>query len=258
MVGKGPRGFDITLESAEPFFGTIHPVNRTGCRINGVGKNRTNYLIPFSSADFCNVRYDSGTNIYTVKIEVNEHQVLVLQRDRTFEFSCEGPSSSKASTLPEQMLLRVSFLEPSENFSAEPVFITNCFASDDLNTSVQIIDDAGCSTNCNLIEEFNYHQNMTAEAAIPSMFRFPKTVKLAITCDVHSRLRIPECQSRCVDQLRTSTVPNIFNNDTDLIEDILQIRPNNMASETQGRRISCVVDVITPDRVLKSAANDGK
>ena len=51
------------------------------------------------------------------------------------------------------------------------ILVRRCFAFDDTDTSLQLVDDRGCVTE-KLISQFEYdHSSGTADATIYSMFR---------------------------------------------------------------------------------------
>lgn len=52
--------------------------------------------------------------------------------------------------------------------------VKSCFAFDQKNSSVALIDDRGCPVNRDVIDNFVYHEGKGyAEAQLQSMFRFP-------------------------------------------------------------------------------------
>ncbi len=60
---------------------------------------------------------------------------------------------------------------PSSMIAAFGILVRRCFAFDDSDTSLQLVDDRGCVTE-KLISSFEYDQEKgTAEATIYSMFR---------------------------------------------------------------------------------------
>lgn len=60
------------------------------------------------------------------------------------------------------------FLFFAANFG---ILVRRCFAFDDSDTSLQLVDDRGCVTE-KLISQFEYdHDSGTADATIYSMFR---------------------------------------------------------------------------------------
>uniref|UniRef100_A0A0M3JCX1 ZP domain-containing protein n=1 Tax=Anisakis simplex TaxID=6269 RepID=A0A0M3JCX1_ANISI len=84
-------GFDLTLTTSQPFFGSLHAMDRyQSCRINGTGRKQLHYYIAFTNTQECNVKYDKKNDLYSIQMEVNEHPVLILQQDRIFDLICAG------------------------------------------------------------------------------------------------------------------------------------------------------------------------
>uniref|UniRef100_A0A0N5AMH9 ZP domain-containing protein n=1 Tax=Syphacia muris TaxID=451379 RepID=A0A0N5AMH9_9BILA len=278
-------GFNVTLETSEPFFGIIHPVNNTECRVFGVGKNETKYQIPFSSGDVCGLQYNPATNTYSVRIEVNKNYFLSLDTDRTFDLSCKAPQQSHQNISPLHPMVftnnsdsenlkqqssigfydgdrrvteviygnpyRLQLTSAKINITGEQYRVTDCIVSNRMNTSLKLVDAIGCLTSCGLINEFKYFNGM-AEAIVPSMFRFPDSLGLEIRCTIaHLSNGFSKCPISCNgthDNLLDETIYG--SNETDFVDEVLNIRRINRSLPNKIDTVNCSVDVITANRLL--------
>ena len=69
----------------------------------------------------------------------------------------------------------------SANFG---ILVRRCFAFDETETSVQLVDERGCKDD-RVISEFEYDSEAgTAEGTIYSMFRLPHSNRTYFQCDV--------------------------------------------------------------------------
>ena len=64
------------------------------------------------------------------------------------------------------------------------ILVRRCFAFDETDTSLQLVDERGCKDD-KVISEFSYDKEAgTAEATIYSMFRLPHSNRTYFQCDV--------------------------------------------------------------------------
>ena len=79
------------------------------------------------------------------------------------------------------MLIFFSVKSISGNFD---IRIRKCFAFDETDTSLLLVDERGCSIE-RLISDFTYDKSAgTAEATLYSMFRLPHSNRTYFQCDV--------------------------------------------------------------------------
>jgi len=197
----------IRVDTALPFYGVLHGPNRTepGCSVTGKGGLKT-YLkidlgVPKGLPGSCGVKYNSATEERRVAIGVRAHNTIELLEDRLYVVTCgkAGFQNSrnevsvvqlkvtdgigKKSTVLEgsPYTLRAEVLNHDPNYG---ILVKNCFAFDNSETSVLLVDDRGCRGQ-KLLSEFSYDDSTgTADATLYSMFRMPNSNRTYFQCDV--------------------------------------------------------------------------
>lgn len=198
----------IQVQTSQPFEGVIHSPNRTepGCSTYGLGGLKTKFEIdltrPEGSEGSCGVKYNAQTEETRVALYVRAHPTIELLEDRLFIVKCgkagfrntrnelsyvqlkvtDGTSRKQSAVLEgSQYNLEIQVLNPDPEFG---ILVKRCFAFDNADTSVQLVDDSGCRAQ-KLISEFVYDDSSSkAEATIYSMFRMPHTNRTYFQCDV--------------------------------------------------------------------------
>jgi len=199
----------IRVDTAQPFDGVVHGPNRTepGCSVQGTGGLKTYLKINLAAAPgtwgSCGVKYDPKTEERRVAIGVRAHNTIELLEDRLYVVTCAkaGFQNSRDEVSVVQMKvtdpgfeqrrdavlegrpysLRVEVVEHDPAFG---ILIKRCFAFDNSDTSVTLVDSRGCRAE-RLISEFVYNDDAgTAEATIFSVFRMPQSNRTYFQCDV--------------------------------------------------------------------------
>ncbi|XP_023331650.1 uncharacterized protein LOC111703818 [Eurytemora carolleeae] len=197
----------IRVDTTQPFDGVIHTPNRTepGCSIEGQGGLKTKFEIdlkkPAGAAGSCGVKYNAQSEETRVGVFVRAHKTIELLEDRLYIVTCgkagfqnsrkeisvvhlkisDGRQKLNAVLEGSQYKLQVQVLNPDPEFG---ILVKKCFAFDDSDTFVQLVDDRGCRAQ-KLISDFSYDDSAsTAEADIYSMFRMPHTNRTYFQCDV--------------------------------------------------------------------------
>jgi len=198
----------IRVHTTQPFEGVIHSPNRTepGCSIFGGGGLKTKLEIdlnrPEGSYGSCGVKYNTQTEETRVAIFVRAHPTIELLEDRLYIVKCgkagfrntrdersyiqlkvtDGVSKVNAVLEgSDQYKLQLQVLNPDPEFG---ILVKRCFAFDNADTSLQLVNDRGCRDQ-RLISEFRYNDaSSTAEADIYSMFRLPHSNRTYFQCDV--------------------------------------------------------------------------
>jgi len=197
----------IRVDTEQPFEGVIHTPNRTepGCSVIGLGGQKTKFEIdlkrPSGSEGSCNVRYNPETEETKVGVYVRAHPTIELLNDRLFIVTCgkagfqnsrkeisvvqlkvtDGGRKQNAVVEGSTYTLQVQVLNPDPEFG---ILVKRCFAFNDADTSILLVDDRGCRAQ-KLLTEFSYDDAAsTAEAQIISMFRMAHTNRTYFQCDV--------------------------------------------------------------------------
>jgi len=200
----------IRVDTKKPFQGIIHGPNRTepGCSKAGNSGLKTYLNIdltrPEGSVGSCGVKYTQRTEERRLALAVRAHPTIELLEDRLYVVTCgrAGFQNSRNEvsvvelkvTLPSdptrkintvlegrRYKLRAEVLEHDPEFDIQ---MKKCFAFDETDTSLTLVDDRGCSKD-RLISEFTYDRSAgTAEATLYSMFRLPHSNKTYFQCDV--------------------------------------------------------------------------
>jgi len=197
----------IRVDTAQPFYGVVHGPNRTepGCSVTGQGELHTYLKIDLGVAQglpgSCGVKYNSDTEERRVAIGVRAHTTIELLEDRLYVVTCGKAGfqnsrdevsivqlkvvdgDSKKSTVLEgsTYTLRAEVLNHDPNYG---ILVKNCFAFDNSDTSVLLVDGRGCSAD-KLLSEFHYDDSLgVADAQLYSMFRLPGSNRTYFQCDV--------------------------------------------------------------------------
>jgi len=207
----------IRVDTNLPFQGVVHGPNRTepGCSVQGTGGLKTFLKINLAAnpgeEGSCGVKYDPRTEERRVAIGVRAHNTIELLEDRLYVVTCAkaGFQNSRDQVSVVQMkvtdpgsqlrrdavlegrpyTVRVEVVEHDPNFG---ILVKRCFAFDNSETSVSLVDSRGCRAE-RLISEFIYDDDAgTAEATIFSVFRMPQSNRTYFQCDVEI------CKGSCV------------------------------------------------------------
>jgi len=199
----------IRVDTEQPFRGVVHGPNRTepGCSVEGTGGLKTYLKINLAKTPgqegSCGVKYDPKTEERRIAIGVRAHDTIELLEDRLYVVTCAkagfqnsrdqvsvvqmkitDPSSTRRRDAvlegrPYKMKIEVVKHDP--NFG---ILIKRCFAFDNSDTSVSLVDSRGCRAE-RLISEFVYDDSLgSAEATIFSVFRMPQSNRTYFQCDV--------------------------------------------------------------------------
>lgn len=199
----------IRVDTDKPFEGVIHGPNRTepGCSVSGKGGLKT-YLkidlsVPEGSPGSCGVKYNPQTEEKRVAIGVRAHDKIELLEDRLYVVTCgkagfqnsrneisvvqlkitdKGSSHKRNAVLEGSSYnLAVQVMNHDPNYG---ILVRRCFAFDNSDTSVMLVDDRGCRVE-RLLTEFTYDDNSgTAHTTIYSMFRMASSNRTYFQCDV--------------------------------------------------------------------------
>lgn len=218
----------IRVDTKEPFEGIIHGPNRTDerCSVLGKGGLKTRLVINLGVDGECGVKYNARTEERKVAIAVRAHPTIELLEDRLYVVSCgrQGYQNSRNEvsvvqlkvSLPgdtsnrkvdavlegSEYRLRVEVLDHDSQFG---ILVRRCFAFDETDSSVQLVDDRGCTVE-RLISNFEYdHEKGSADATIYSMFRLPHSNRTYFQCEV--AICRGECSQPQCDKV-TSAVKN--------------------------------------------------
>jgi len=199
----------IRVDTLEPFEGVVHGPNRTepDCSVKGTGGLKTYLRIdlsrPAGSPGSCGVKHNELTDEWRVAIGVRAHNTIELLEDRLYVVTCgkagfqnsrnevsvvqlkltDGVTTAKRTTVLEgsTYTLRAEVLNHDPSYG---ILVRRCFAFDNSETSVMLVDDRGCRAQ-RLISEFVYDdESGTAEATIFSVFRMPNSNRTYFQCDV--------------------------------------------------------------------------
>jgi len=197
----------IRVDTALPFDGVVHGPNRTepGCSVTGRGGLKT-YLkidlgVPAGLPGSCGVKYNPDTEERRVAIGVRAHNTIELLEDRLYVVTCgkagfqnsrnevsvvqlkvtDGISKKNAVLEGSAYTLRVEVLKHDPNYG---ILVKKCFAFDNSETSLILVDNRGCRAQ-KLLSEFTYDDAAgTADATVYSMFRMPNANRTYFQCDV--------------------------------------------------------------------------
>jgi len=213
---------NIRVDTQLPFSGIIHGSNRTepGCSELGRGGRKTYLKIDLTAAPgtwgSCGVRYDQKTEERRVAIAVRAHPTIELLEDRVYVVTCgrAGFQNSRNTvsivqlrvTLPTNPQPKIDTVLPGKPYKLraevlehDPEFdilVRRCFAFDETESSLQLVDGRGCKDD-KLISDFTYDKEAgTAEATIYSMFTLPHSNRTYFQCDVaicRGECPQPEC-----------------------------------------------------------------
>ena len=207
----------IRVDTADPFEGIIHGPNRTepGCAVEGRGGRKTYLRIDLGDGS-CGVRTDASRGETRVAIAVRAHPTIELLEDKLYVVTCgragfqnsrdeisvvdlkvapPGQEEFKAPVVVEGLEYNIR----AEVMDHDPAFgflVRRCFAFDDSDTSLQLVDDRGCATE-KLMSPFTYDFDAGhADATIYSMFRLPHSNRTYFQCDIvicRGECPQPEC-----------------------------------------------------------------
>jgi len=197
----------IRVDTALPFYGVVHGPNRTepGCSVTGKGGLKTflkiDLSVPEGLPGSCGVKYNTVTEERRVAIGVRAHNTIELLEDRLYVVTCgkagfqnsrnevsvvqlkvtDGYNKKSAVLEGSSYTLRAEVLNHDPNYG---ILVKKCFAFDNAETSVLLVDDRGCKAQ-RLLSEFTYDDTAgTADATLYSMFRMPNSNRTYFQCDV--------------------------------------------------------------------------
>ncbi|CAG7834131.1 unnamed protein product, partial [Allacma fusca] len=212
----------ITVQTAQPFYGTIHPssLRTSPCIKDGIGSNSTqisfNMIAIPSDPDYCGVSFNNRTGDKSVQIAVRAHRTLELAEDKQYVVTC-GKAGFRNNRNNDTWTVRMGFYVGERpvaeviygraytlrvELSKSPEFairVRSCFSFGINNTAVPLVDDNGCPER-GVISRWAYTaNNQIAEATIYSMFRFQDSKRLNFQCDVllcqEDKCPNPKCDS---------------------------------------------------------------
>ncbi|KAI6207142.1 hypothetical protein M3Y94_00996100 [Aphelenchoides besseyi] len=78
----------VRVVNNAPFFGVIHPtgIRSPDCTANGTGGTNLNFNLDF---DRCNVHFDRRSKKRSLRLEVHEHAILILDQDQYVNIECQ-------------------------------------------------------------------------------------------------------------------------------------------------------------------------
>merc|ERR1719210_2494894 len=200
----------IRVDTLKPFQGIIHGPNRTepGCSVLGKSGLKTYLNIdltrPEGALGSCGVKYNQRTEERRLALAVRAHPTIELLEDRLYVVTCgragfqnsrnevsvvqlkvtlPSDHSRKTDTVLEgrRYKLRAEVLDHDPKFDIQ---MKRCFAFDETDTALTLVDDKGCSVE-RLISDFTYDRSSgSAEATLYSMFRLPHSNRTYFQCDV--------------------------------------------------------------------------
>merc|ERR1719266_2531245 len=197
----------IRVDTLTPFQGIIHGPNRTepGCSVMGKSGLKTYLNIdltrPEGALGSCGVKYNQRTEERRVAIGVRAHNTIELLEDRLYVVTCgkAGFQNSRNEVSVVQLKVTDGFSKKSAVLEGSPytlrievlnhdpkygILAKKCFAFDNSETSVLLVDDRGCRAQ-KLLSEFTYDVSAgTADATLYSMFRMPNSNRTYFQCDV--------------------------------------------------------------------------
>ena len=136
-----------------------------------------------------------------VAIGVRAHNTIELLEDRLYVVTCgkAGFQNSRNEVSVVQLKVTDGFSKKSAVLEGSPytlrievlnhdpkygILAKKCFAFDNSETSVLLVDDRGCRAQ-KLLSEFSYDDSAgTADATLYSMFRMPNSNRTYFQCDV--------------------------------------------------------------------------
>lgn len=218
----------IRLDTTLPFEGVIHGPNRTepGCSVTGKGGKKTILRIDLKksegTAGSCGVKTNEDQE-RRVAIAVRAHPTIELLEDRLYVVTCGkagfqnsrneisvvqlevANGNRRLNTVAEGSAysLRARVLNHDPEFG---ILMKKCFAFDESDQIIQLVDDRGCRSQ-KLLSEFSYDDaEGTAEATLYSMFRLAHSNRTYFQCDVEicrGACKKPTCDPTA--QLNTKT-----------------------------------------------------
>ncbi|KAJ8928288.1 hypothetical protein NQ314_019171 [Rhamnusium bicolor] len=150
----------------------------------------------------------------SVPIAVRIHRTLELADDKFYVITCgkagfrnetslvslrllDGNRKIDQAVYSRPYILRAEIGRPNGTYGFR---VKSCFAFNELNSSVPLIDDRGCPVNGEVISSFSYDEKKgTADAQLRSMFRFPESSR------VHFQVR-----HFLIFSLHTETNPRLY------------------------------------------------
>merc|ERR1740129_1899427 len=197
----------IRVDTLTPFQGIIHGPNRTepGCSVMGKSGLKTYLNIdltrPEGALGSCGVKYNQRTEERRLALAVRAHPTIELLEDRLYVVTCGkagfqnsrneisvvqlevANGARRLTTVAEGSAysLGARGLNPDPEFG---ILMKKCFAFDESDQIIQLVDDRGCRSQ-KLLSEFSYNDAQgTAEATLYSMFRLAHSNRTYFQCDV--------------------------------------------------------------------------
>ncbi|KAK7869654.1 hypothetical protein R5R35_010021 [Gryllus longicercus] len=183
------------------------------CMAVGNGSHVTtlqlNLLAKPDAPDYCGVLHNTETDERSVPVAVRIHRTLELADDKFYVITCgkAGFRNARNETSVVSLKLLDKGRKVTEAVYSKPytlradlsrpdgtygIRVKRCFAFNNKNNTVQLIDDRGCPINKDVISPFRYDEKTgSADAILQSMFRLPESNELHFQCD------IGVCKGRC-------------------------------------------------------------
>lgn len=203
----------IFVRTPKPFEGLIQAspsekIASEKCRTHGMGTNVAILKLKLTSNE-CGVLFDENMQEYNVAIRVQSHPVLIIDGDKHLNITCSARNESHFSVqndvpFPSDFQLRVlSNRQPTlgvrysqpYTIQVRPLahrakansefFVGQCTAQPvGGNITVQLTDPIGCALFKSIMGNF-VRKDVVEEADVPSMFRFPDSRHIKISCVVN-------------------------------------------------------------------------
>ncbi|CAI4227207.1 unnamed protein product [Auanema sp. JU1783] len=202
----------ISVQTTTPFEGLIKARSSSleSCYTKGIGTNLSVLKIFFNQTE-CGMVYNQDDDTYKMTVDIHSHPILIIDSDQALNISCRAPnnSTSTATSLNSSFYhlevydhdnyglqevryaspysVRISSFDRSKDFT-----VGKCVSYADDKEIVQLTDFRGCSVFPALFGDF-VRGPSGFTSSFPSMFRFPSSNLMTISCDVHT------CDGSCED-----------------------------------------------------------
>uniref|UniRef100_A0A0A9WFE9 ZP domain-containing protein n=1 Tax=Lygus hesperus TaxID=30085 RepID=A0A0A9WFE9_LYGHE len=208
----------IKVQTNSSFLGALHANDyRTpSCLTNGNGSSQAvlvvNLFAPVQSPEYCGVLVSNKTDERSLPIAVRIHKTLELADDKFYVITCGKAGFKNAKNETSLVALKILDMDKKRRqtkvFYSHPYIIRadisrpdgtygirvkSCFAFNQRNNTVQLIDDRGCPINKQVLTPFVYSEaDGHADATLFSMFQFPEHQE-----QVHFQCDVGVCKGGC-------------------------------------------------------------
>jgi len=179
--------------------------HENSCFARGLGFLKTTINVPLTAEDQCGVKYNPATETYYILLEVRQHQMIILQDDRTFNITCPKTNQSgiqpdllrpvdlgvyeRGNSKTHDVVFGRNYSIQIQSFEDRDFLVTSCMAFAGMNYSVELSDYHGCARDLELMSNFRYGleqklqpQLRTATAELHHMFKFPEQNAVHFQC----------------------------------------------------------------------------